>query len=332
MRPLLAVANFLHHQFPVVMLTMLVVGLGVPAIAAFLNPLLLYILMVVLFFNFLRIDFGVLLDEVRSWPYQLYLAAYTLLLFPVGIFYFGMGITRAFGLPPEIPLAVLLYFASPTAAVAPTLALVFKGRFERTLLNLILTSLLVPFTLPFLVWALRGETVRIDYLHMAERLTLMVFVPFVASLFARRVLPGFTAKVSPYAPSFSIAFLSLLTIGGMAGVRPVLMNETGKVALVLVLITGLMVVAFIVSWFLSFKKDRADRLTVSLATTWINVTLTLVVAQEFFRQTAPLVVVIIALSFIPWNLTFLVAKPIIKRIMREEGNGPGDTAGGGDRT
>lgn len=313
------IERFYHDQFPWVLLGFLGLGLIFPTLSAWVNPYLLYILMVVLFFNFLKIDFGVLIGEIKSWGYQSYLAFYTLLLFPAVAYGASRLLSPVLHLDPQVNLAVLLFFASPTAAVAPTLALVFKGRFERTLLHLILTSLLVPFTLPFMVWLLEGQSVHIPYLHMAERLTLMVFVPFVASLFLRRVAPGFVAKVTPRAPFFSIFFLSFLTLGGVAGVRPVLMEHPGQVAVILLYMLALMALAFALGWFFALRKPKADRLTLALSNTWVNVSLTLVVASEFFKDRAPVALTAIALTFIPWNLSFVPAKWAIRRLMAREG-------------
>lgn len=321
MNALLFLEKVYHDHFPWILMGFLGLGILVPATSAAVNPYLLYILMIVLFFNFLKIDFTTLLDEVKSWPYQVYLAAYTLLFFPAVAYGVSRLLTPVLHLDPQVNLAVLLFFASPTAAAAPTLAIVFKGRFERTLLNLILTSLLVPFSLPLMLWILERQSVAISYLHMAERLTLMVFVPFVASLFLRRVAPKFTAKVVPRAPFLAIFFLSFLTLGGVAGVRPVVMAHPGEVGVILIYILGLMGLAFVFGWFLALRTDKADRITLALSNTWVNVSLTLVVANEFFKERAPIALTAVALTFIPWNLSFVPAKWIIRRIMAGEGEG-----------
>ncbi|MBL8994712.1 MAG: bile acid:sodium symporter [Spirochaetia bacterium] len=312
------VERFFESQFPLISFLALTIGLFADPVAKFFNPLIFYVLMSALYFNFVKMDFSVLAREIKAWPYQIYLTAYTLLALPILMH----TVVRVLGffipLPADTALGALLFFAAPTAVIAPTLTLLLKGRFERALLNLFLTSLLVPLTLPFLVFILERSAVHLDYAHMTGKLTLMIFAPLALALLTKRLAPAFHSRLRSHAPFLAILFLAFLTIGGVYGVRNILVQNSHVVAVFLGMVVFLMIVSFTLSWFFSFKRENADRLTLAACATWTNVSLALVVANEFFRESRPLSILFIVASFFPWNLGFFPMKWVAARLMASE--------------
>lgn len=310
--------RFFETQFPLISFFALALGIFVDPVARFFNPLIFYVLMGALYFNFVKMDFSVLTREIKAWPYQIYLTVYTLLALPILMHTLVRALRFFLPLPADTALGTLLFFAAPTAVIAPTLTLLLKGRFERALLNLFLTSLLVPITLPFLVYILERSAVRLDYVHMTGKLTLMIFAPLALALLTKRLAPALHSQLRSHAPFLAILFLAFLTIGGVYGVRKIVVENTRLVALFLGMVVLLMIVSFALSWFFSFKRANADRLTLAACATWTNVSLALVVANEFFRESRPLSILFIVASFFPWNLGFFPMKWIAARLMASE--------------
>lgn len=300
--------QFLSRSFAIIFFGSLVMGLIFQNAAAIIHPYILYLLMAAIYLSFLKVELAVVKTELKSWPYQIYLFLYSLILIPVAAFYFTTLLTGLIDLKPEWAIGALLLFGAPTGAVVPTLNLLMNGRVERTLLNLVMTSIAVPLTLPILVKLLAGHAVGFDPLIMSLFLVQLIIVPLVFAFATKKLAPSFVAKIQPHVAPLSIIPLSLVIVGAVAGLRAQIVNHPALLFEILFVSTVLFLFIFIAGWFFSFKNNASDKICLSSLTTWTNIGLAIVVAAEFFGQTMPLVVVFVTICEIPWNAGFLPAK------------------------
>lgn len=168
-----------------VIFTSAAVAILVPRPWTFLQPFILYFMMTLLFLAFLRIDFRALLDTSGSSLLRLaILTVAKLVIVPVLLFFATSAIL------PEYAIPVLLLSGISTGVVAPFIATLVFADLTVVLRMVIVTSFLVPFTLPVLVEVLAGAELDIPLLPMVRLLALVIFVPMILVVVLRRVWPA----------------------------------------------------------------------------------------------------------------------------------------------
>ena len=121
-------------------------------------------------------------------------------------------LTKAFALPAEIALGVVLVGCCPGGTASNVITYLSKGDLSLSVAMTTVSTLLAPFLTPFLTWALIGETVDVDVVSMFLSIFFVVILPVALGLTIQRFLPRFTKVVSTYLPSFSVLVIALIVI------------------------------------------------------------------------------------------------------------------------
>lgn len=121
-------------------------------------------------------------------------------------------LTKAFSLPVEIALGVVLVGCCPGGTASNVITYLSKGDLSLSVAMTTVSTLLAPFLTPFLTWALIGETVDVDVVSMFLSIFFVVILPVALGLTIQRFLPRFTKVVSTYLPSFSVLVIALIVI------------------------------------------------------------------------------------------------------------------------
>ncbi len=265
----------------------MVLGLSVPALAAFLNPFILFFVALVLFLNFLGLEFAKIVDEFRHWREQIHLLVITMIVVPVCVYGIARVLFDVFGMDSRWALGVMLVFAAPTAALAPTLARLLKLNSERTVVNVALTTLSVPLTLPILFRWVYGTMVVSPWLLCA-----MIGVPAIAAALARKQFGKVDLGMWP-----PVALICLVIVGSMEGLWSVVQDHRTESLLILTILFISYAAAFLVGWLL-FPSDRLNGAVMS---TWTNSSLSLGLATAYFKSSMPMIVLVVVLSEFPWS-------------------------------
>jgi len=161
-----------------------VAGILLPRFGTLFQPFILIFLMAILFLSFLTIrqeDIRRLFrDQGRA---VLWLSFLKLIAFPIGVYL----LFRTF-LPSYAPAALLLAGVS-TGVIAPFISTLVSANAPLVLVIVVITSILLPFTLPLLVKLLLGQTLEISLLVMIRMLALVIFIPVAAVLAVQRFIP-----------------------------------------------------------------------------------------------------------------------------------------------
>lgn len=121
-------------------------------------------------------------------------------------------LTKAFSLPPDIALGVVLVGCCPGGTASNVITYLSKGDLSLSVAMTTVSTLLAPFLTPFLTWALIGETVDVDVVSMFLSIFFVVILPVALGLTIQRFLPRFTKVVSTYLPSFSVLVIALIVM------------------------------------------------------------------------------------------------------------------------
>ena len=121
-------------------------------------------------------------------------------------------LTKAFSLPVEIALGVVLVGCCPGGTASNVITYLSKGDLSLSVAMTTVSTLLAPFLTPFLTWALIGETMDVDVVSMFLSIFFVVILPVALGLTIQRFLPRFTKVVSTYLPSFSVLVIALIVM------------------------------------------------------------------------------------------------------------------------
>ena len=203
-------------------------GLAWPDLAALLRPLFAATVALLLFATLLRMDWPGLSRYARQ-PGLIVIIVLWLL---AGSSLLVLALVRLSPLPESLDTALVLMAASPPILSAAALAILLRLDAPLALVAILVSTLLVPLTLPPLALALLGLRLDIGLIDFMLRLGLLIGGAFVAALIVRRWLG--TRRLAEMAVPLdgSIVLIMLIfAIAIMDGVTARLIDEPGKVAL-----------------------------------------------------------------------------------------------------
>jgi BASS family bile acid:Na+ symporter len=283
-------------------------GVALPGMAGVFSPYVLYFMMAILFLSFLRIDFAVLLSldagtvlEVAAW------SAWKLIILPVILW----GLCRA--IMPELSLAVLLLAGVSAGVTAPFFAGLLEASVERALQVVVVTSLLVPLTLPTLAYMLMEAQFAIPYWPMVRMLLLVMFIPLLVALAVRRLWPAILPHLNRVQFPLVLALFLVINLGVFANYADFLPSHMGRAAQIL-LVCCLLAIAFAGSGVLvgRLSRGRLRSLDGAVLMTYINNVLIVVFSARFF---GPIETLTAAVYMLP---VFMMLLPIRFMAQRSE--------------
>ena len=289
-----------------VSLTGIVGGVAIPEMAMIFSPYILQCMMVILFLSFLRLNFTALLGlgggallEVVVW------SAWKLFIIPVLLW----GLCRL--VLPGYSLAILLLAGVSAGVTAPFFAGLLGANVERVLQVVVVTSLLVPLTLPSLAQLLMGAELAIPYWPMVRLLMLVIFIPLLASIAMRRFMPAAVPYLVRFQFSFLLMLFLVINLGVFATYAEFLRAHLEEVAMI-VLVCCVGAMAFAGSGFLlgRLSGGRLNGLDGAVLTTYVNNVLIVVFAARFFGPTEPLMA---AAYLLPLNMMLLPIRFVAQR-------------------
>jgi len=268
-------------------------GVFLPGPAGVLSPLVLPMMMGILFLSFIRLR----LDHLTGirWPDLAELGVLTLLklaILPAGLW----ALARVFW--PDQALSVLLLSGVSTGVTAPFFAGIIRADVSRVLQLTVVTSVLVPFTLPALVRLLLGADLHISFWHMARLLLLVIFVPLGLTLVGRRFAPRVLDLIDRRAYPISLAMFFLINAGVFSAQSDFLRRQ-GWAVLAAALGASLLGVIYVLAGLIyGLVRQRTTRaLTGAASLGFINNVLVIVFAAKFFGDQGPLLAAMYMIPF-----------------------------------
>jgi len=184
----------------------LIIALGIGMLipkAAVLSDWMKYLLMVMLFFSFLGLDF-----KLHNFPKSVFF----ILLANIAIAFISYVVLAPFQL--TLALAAFMTAIAPTSIVAPVIIGFLQGKVEYVFASVLFTNLanavIVPLALPFML----GKVVQISVWEVLQPVCVVMIVPLLLALLVSR-LPVSTQALIAKGKAFTFpAWLVNLTIIG----------------------------------------------------------------------------------------------------------------------
>ncbi|MEZ4600561.1 MAG: hypothetical protein R2940_12305 [Syntrophotaleaceae bacterium] len=279
-------------------------GVFLPALARPLTYAPMSLVMFLLFLSFLSVDLRRILRPVLSAPVGtgLLLIGKCVLL-PVGAY----ALFHLFW--PKFALAALLLAGASTAVLAPFFSNLLKADVLLTASIVIMSSLLLPFTLPPLVAVLSGETMTVSLIPMMSMLAMMIFVPALAGQACTRWLPDLTRWFLGHHFPLALIAIGVTNIGVFSRYSRYFL-ETPLLALEALAAASLLVVlVLLISPWPLLLAGSAFRDTALICTVFPNYILILAFSSQFF---GPVEATFAATYSIPFFLQLLPLRRFLR--------------------
>ncbi len=267
-------------------------GIGLPEYTTVFSPYPFILLMVVLFFSFLKIEFVNAFHEMKKAMSILFvLCLLKLLILPVALFF----LTRA--VLPEYALPVLLLSGISTGVVAPFISSLLNASTLLVLMMVVVSSLLAPFSLPALVKLLVGQTLDLSFLAMVKTLAMLVLLPALAATLLRYAAPSFPKKVERIQYPLSLVIFACINLGVFSKYSSYFRQRPEKVAEIVLIAFALSLVYHIIGLLVTWGRRGEDRLAGAVSLAYMNNVLIVVFSSQFFGPLSPTLAAVYMLPF-----------------------------------
>ena len=174
-------------------------------------------------------------------------------------------LTRAFSLPEELALGVILVGCCPGGTASNVITYLAKGDLALSVGMTATSTLLAPLLTPMLVLLLAGTMVNVDTVGMLLSIVYVVIAPILAGLLCQRFLPKFTRSVVPYLPAFSSLAIAL-TVGIVVSHAADRLLAGGLLVILVVMAHNLLglLIGFLVAKVLRLQRPKCVALSIEV--------------------------------------------------------------------
>lgn len=286
--------KFIEENFWPLLFLALALGLLIPSFGKNLNFLIIPFLMVILFLTYLKTDFMEIISHIKKPVFLIYILFMFLLVIPAVVF----GIFQFIN--PELAIGFLLLCSVPAGVSSPIFTNIVKGNTSLTIIVTLVSHLIAPFTILLLFILFTQKVLAIDLGGLSKTLLLLAFVPLVLAEIIKKTMPEIINATKSYYGFISIFFVSALAyIGISIQANEILRNPVSTLINVL-WVYALFIFLHILGYFVAFWRNKEDKVALSVAKTYMNISLALGLALAFFP---PKIALIVVLGNIPWNTT-----------------------------
>ncbi|MFZ5584304.1 MAG: hypothetical protein ACOZHQ_00075 [Thermodesulfobacteriota bacterium] len=183
------------------------IGVLIPETAGQFKSATPYLLMALMFLSFLRLDLAALLKpQPGAWLEVALWSGLKLLALPLAMW----AIFR--WLWPDWALAALALSAVSAGVTSPFFASLLGADMPRVIITVVVTSLVLPISLPALIRLLTGASTEVPFLPMFWLLAMMIFAPAALMGLARRWTPGLVGFLGRVGYPASLALMFIISV------------------------------------------------------------------------------------------------------------------------
>lgn len=253
----------------------------------------------IFFITTLKMDLQGVLREFKDIRLLALETSLMLVIFPAVTYFVASTFFNTLAVP------LMLLAAMPAGMSSPLLTDLVGGRRNLAIVLTFLTSILAPLTIPLVIKILIGSEVSLDYMSMATSLSIVIVMPLIVAQIVQRATPHLVAKTSWAHRPLSVLLLSLIIGGAVADQSvPILTSiRTGDAWNKLVILFLSFALFFVIGYIAPRWRRHTDKLASAVCLAYMNFSLAIYIAEIYFPQEK--VLVPLALSVLPWTLTFI---------------------------
>ncbi|MEO4054502.1 bile acid:sodium symporter family protein [Solibacillus sp. CAU 1738] len=175
----------------------------------------------------------------------------------------AFALAKAFALPPEIAVGVILVGCCPGGTASNVMTFLAKGNTALSVTITSITTLLAPIATPALIYLLASEWLPVSFGAMFTSVVKVVLIPIVLGVVAQLLFKPIVNKAVPVLPVVSVVAIVLIVAAVVSGSRDRIL-ETGLLIFAIVILhNGLgLLLGFLIAKL--FKLDYTDQKAVSI--------------------------------------------------------------------
>ncbi len=282
------------------------IAIFLPDLCAPFRPYPLYLMMFLMFLSFSRINFDLLLDTSSAAMKSLAaLVSFKLIILPTILYWIANWLFPDFAIP------VLLLSGISTGVVAPFIANLLETEVAPVLRMVIVTSLIAPFSLPALVKILAGAEVHIPLDSMVRLLAMVVFLPMITVILARRFFMDFLERILVFHFPVSLIIFAAINLGVFSKYSHFFFQSPGVILSSVILAYGLSVIYYLAGFVLIRSGGPKERLASGISFAIMNNVLIIVFSSHFFGPLSP---TLAAVYMFPFFTMIVPIKIIFSRL------------------
>lgn len=276
----------------VVVCASLLAGVAAPGFGGYFQPFPLYAMMTLLFLSFLPIRVTDIRETMRKSTLLIVsFLAFRMLLFPVAI---GLLFLSAWS---EYALSALLLSGISTGVAAPFMSNLVRANTPAVLVVVVLSSLLVPFTLPLLVNLLFAQSMEISLPGMMRLLLLVVFVPLAAAEGVRRCSGTLADGLMRHQFPISVGLFAVNNLGIFSRYSDFFYQQPQAIAVSTLVACVLGALYLVTGLLLAWRRPLEDQLGAVVGLGMMNNVLVIVFSSQFFGPLEPTVAAMYMIPF-----------------------------------
>lgn len=285
----------------------IVVALTFQEVASMLSHFVIGSVMILNFICFLKVDPASLQKEISDRTYQIISCTKSLIILPLTMYVAAYSVFYFLNLETNYAVACLLLFASPTAATASVLCLFGNGNFNRSVMHVVLSSVLAPITMTILLLFLNAVDGEMNFWKLFLTLFLMIFTPLIFAIMVKKMFGSVATMIKNNAQLFSLICILIINMGALKGF---VHNASATFTFYeflnyLLTTTTLFIAGFFIAASMERKPQRQDKITTAVNSVWKNIGLTIAIAHLFFPEK---ILLAVTLYLLPYNLLMPVFK------------------------
>jgi bile acid:Na+ symporter, BASS family len=261
------------------------IGLLIPQVILPLAGGMTFLLGSILFFTGLKLDYAAAWREIKRPGVVIYGGIVRLVVLPLAIYAAARLV-----LPGPLAVGVLIVAAMPSGTACSSLTDVVRGNAALALVGTVVTSLACPFVAPWIIGLASGHVASGGLpflLKQASFLAVVLFVPLGIALLLRRAFPRGVLRHANTWSVMAMVSLFLLICVALASASDsfkALVDERPGQAVGLFIFMSIMSAAFhVVGYCMAPWRSTPDRAALSVNMAYVNNSLAIVFAMEFFQ-------------------------------------------------
>ncbi|MFZ0357391.1 MAG: arsenic resistance protein [Nitrososphaeraceae archaeon] len=290
-------------------------GIIFPSLGEFFSPYILVILGLLLFLNLIQLNFQDLISTFKKPKFLFILCIMKVLVIPVTMYFVTNQVY------PKYALSVLLLSGISTGLGAPFVTNYVGGRLSIVVAMVIVTSLVVPFILPALVYILYNTEFSIPVFDMILLLVISLIVPLIGSGIIKKYLPTIATSINKSSLSISIILMALINLAIFSKFSDYFYLEFTFVTTTTVIAIVLFAVFAITGYLIMNLNNRGTsmkyKISGLIAISYVNNILVTVFAQQFFGSQ---VAALAAFYNMPYYIGIIFLKILYSKILKTKNN------------
>jgi BASS family bile acid:Na+ symporter len=276
----------------VVSFSSIMAGVLFPRFGVFFQPLPLYAMMTLLFLSFLSIEINAIWDTIKGSSLVIVCFLFIrMILLPICVTLLFRTIWPAFG------LSALLLSGISTGVVAPFISNLLNANTPAVLVMVVVSSLLVPFTLPPLVHLLFSQSMAMSIFPMMRLLFVVIFIPMAAAELLRRGSSKTAKKLVSCQYTISLLLFAVTNLGIFSKYSAFFYQKSMTVLSAVGVSFLLGAIYFLAGLLIALGRDTKDQLAAVISFGIMNNVLVIVFSSEFFTPLEPTVAAMYMIPF-----------------------------------